>query len=209
MRIAALALLTFLPLSAATTSDLRVQARYPRGSQGTMHFTEALILSVPSARPLTLKGSFLPIPGPSFRLPDSRYILLGWSSAGSGMQSIHVFLLGIQNGSLRRLASLTSLTDRPSSGLLVRRATDGSVVLGLPKPPTRFLHNEDEWSLALDSGESTLSIAAIRQLRYEAITPLPDDLFYSPPAQLAPRPNAVSWVAITPHGFSLNQMKRH
>jgi len=174
-----------------------------------MHFAEELTLSIGSARPLTLEGGFLPIPGPSLRLPGSRFALLGWSSTGSGMQAIHVFLLGVHDGAVRRLAYLTIETDRPNSALLVRHNPDGSLVLGLPRPPAQFLHNEDEWSLVVGPGGRTLSIAEIRRLTYKAVAVRPEDLFYSPPFQLAPRPTSVSWIAITPQGFSLARARPH
>lgn len=136
MRPAAVTLLFIVPVIAAADGNLQVRARYPRGPRGTMHFAEAITVSAPSVRPLTLKGSFLPIPGPSFELPGSRYVLLGWSSTGAGMQSIHVYLLGVQGaastGSRRSSIRPTALTRGFSSG------TPGTAPFGLAcrnRPP--------------------------------------------------------------------------
>lgn len=181
---------------------LVVKPRFPREPQGTMHYAEALTLSIGSARPLRLTDPLLPIPGPSFALPGSRFLLLGWSSTGSGMQSIHAFLLGIHEGAVKRLAIVVSHTDRTNSALLVRRDAHGSLALGFPEPPTTFLHNEDEWFLTVP-GRPPLVLDAIRHLAFEAVTCRPDDLIYSPPFQRAPCPARVSWITVTETGLSL------
>lgn len=209
MRPAALTLLFIVPVIAAADGHLQVRARYPRGPRGTMHLAEEITVSAPSARPLTLKGSFLPIPGPAFELPGSRYVLLGWSSTGAGMQSIHVFLLGVQDAALHRLASLVYQTDRAHSGLLLRHAPDGSVLLGLPEPPAGSLHDESEWSLTITPGEPPRSLPEIRRLTYEAISPVGSDLFSTPPTEASWRPGRVSWIAVTPTSFSPGTSRGH
>ena len=181
---------------------LGVKARFPRESDGTMHYAESLTLSIGSARPLRLTDSLLPIPGPSFALPGSRFLLLGWSSTGSGMQSIHAFLLGVRKGAVKRLAVVRLHTDRMDSALLVRRDAHGSLALGLPEPPSRFLHNEDEWYLAV-SGRQQLGLDALRDLAFEEVTCRPDDRVYSPPFERAPCPARVSWITVTADGFTL------
>ena len=167
-----------------------------------MHYAEALTLSIGSARPLRLTDSLLPIPGPSFALSGSRFLLLGWSSTGSGMQSIHAFLVGIRKGAVKRLGVVVSHTDRTSSALLVRRDAHGSLLLGLPEPSDSFLHNEDEWFLAVP-GRPQLQLDAIRRLAFEDVTCRPDDLIYSPPFQRAPCPARVTWISVTAAGFAL------
>src|SRR5438477_12187030 len=82
---------------------LTVQATYPEGDSGTTHYAETLTLSIAGSRSLRLPGSDLPIPGPSFRLPDGRFILLGWSSSGSGMQTMHALLVGDRTGAVTLL----------------------------------------------------------------------------------------------------------
>ena len=167
-----------------------------------MHYAEALTLSIGSARPLRLTVSLLPIPGRTFALPGSRFLLLGWSSTGSGMQSIHEFLLGVRKGAVTRLAVVLLHTDRMDSALLVRRDADGSLALGLPEPPSTVLHNEDEWHLAV-SGRRQLGLDALRDLASEDVTCRPDDRVYAPPFERTPCPARVSWITVTASGFTL------
>jgi len=186
----------------SASNELVVHARYPGGDQGTTHFAEELIIAAGSAEAFHITGEDVPIPGPSFRLAGSRYVLLGWSSVGGGLQSIHAYLLAVQDGKLKRLASLKYQTDRANAGILVRRTADGSVQLGLPEPPTQ-IHEPFEWSLSLGADTTVLRIGEIRRLTYEDAAPVKGDLLYSPPFEGAKvqGPSRVSWISITPNGF--------
>jgi hypothetical protein len=186
------------------SNELVVHARYPGGDQGTTHFAEELTITAGSAKTLHISGDDVPVPGPSFRLPGSRYVLLGWSSVGGGLQSIHAYLLVVQDGKLKRLASLKYQTDRANSSILVRRMANGSVQLGLPEPPTQ-IHEPFEWSLSTGADTTALRIGEIRRLTYEDAAPVKGDLFYSPPFEAAKGqgPSRVSWISIAPDGFLL------
>lgn len=183
---------------------LIVRATYPEGDSGTMHFAETLTLSIAASRPLRVPGSFLPIPGPSFPLSDGRFILLGWSSGGSGMQSMHALLVGDRAGVVTLLDHLIYDTDRPHAALLVRAGPDGSVSIGVPEPASDFLHNEDEWSLQYGlPRKGRLLIGAIRTLSFETVTSRSDDVFYAPPTNATPRTARVAWVHVSNGGFRL------
>jgi hypothetical protein len=188
----------------AAKATLIVQAQYPRDETGTMHFAEALTLSIAAARPLRVPGSFLPIPGPTFRLPDGRFILLGWSSPGSGMQSMHALLVGDRAGAVKLLDHLIYFTDRPNAALLVRTELSGSVFIGVPEPPSDFLHYEDEWSLQYGlPRKRRLLIDSIRKLSFETVTSRSDDVFYAPPTNSTPRTARVAWVHVANTGFAM------
>jgi len=201
----ALVLATHISFSAAAQAAkpaLTIQATYPEGDTGTMHFAETLTLSIGAARPLRVPGSFLPIPGPSFRLSDGRFLLLGWSSTGSGMQSMHALLVGDRAGVMTLFDHLIYDTDRPHAALLVRAGPDGSVWIGVPEPSSDFLHNEDEWSLQYGlSHKRHLLIGAIRKLSFETVISRSDDVFYAPPTKATPRTARVAWVHVTKAGF--------
>lgn len=209
----ALVLATQITLAAVAQTvkpALTVQATYPEGSTGTMHYAETLTLSIAGSRPLHVpgsdisRGSYLPIPGPSFRLPDGRFILLGWSSSGSGMQTMHVLLIGDRGGAVTLLDHLAYQTDRFHAALLVRTRPDGSVVIGVPEPSPGFLHDEDEWTFQYGVLRThQMRIGAIRKLSFEPVTSQSSDVFYAPPTNGTPRTARVAWVHVTKSGFGL------
>jgi len=186
---------------AAAPSDLKVTAKYPEKPTGTMHYAEAITLAVGDAKPLVLDGEMLPIPGPHLRLADSRFLLLGWSSPGSGMQSMHVLLIAVRDAAVVVDGQMVVMTDRPSAGLLVR-VTPRSARIGLPQPPSDFVHDEEEWFLNLGGGRS-LNLEQMRKLVFARVHPRKDDLFYNEPVSAAPMPKRVAWIDVTPNGFAL------
>ncbi len=209
MRLASFLLVAALALSASSPEQLVVTSELPPGDQGTMHYARALSLSIGEARPLVLDGD-LPIPGPSYRLPDGRFFLLGWSSSGGGMQALHALLVGVRDGAVQRLGDLTYTTDRAHAGLLVRRERDGALRIGLPQITAERVHEPEDWSLAIvpdgasPAGGARLALAALRSLPTEAVVVGPDDLLYSPPMGNAPRPSRVVWCRVTQRGFEVD-----
>jgi hypothetical protein len=203
----ALLLATQLSLAAAAQTAkpaLTVQATYPEGDSGTTHYAETLTLSIAGSRSLRVPGSDLPIPGPSFRLPDGRFILLGWSSSGSGMQTMHALLVGDRAGAVTLLDHLAYQTDRHNAALLIRTKPDGSVVIGVPEPSQGFLHDEDEWTFQYGILRThQMRIRAIRKLSFQAVTSQSSDVFYAPPTNATPRTARVAWVHVTNSGFGL------
>jgi hypothetical protein len=197
-------LLGFPAASGASSEqpDLEVAARFPEGSTGTMHFAEALTLKIGDAKPLVFESDFLPIPGPHFRLGPSRFILLGWSSSGAGMQSIHVLSLGVQNGAVTLIGALELSTDRLNSGLWVHFKSSPAIKLGLPEPPLNFVHSEDEWFLRYGKeDQDLLDLQGLRSLVFEHVTPGPEDFFYSPPFNRSPFPSRVAWIPVASSGL--------
>ena len=207
-RLAAL-VLVWLPLIASAASDLLVAVAGPGGDTGTMHYAEGLTLTAPCARPLRLPGSapdgdtLLPLPGPSFRLPGARYLLLGWSSSGGGLQGVHALLLACGDATLRVVDRLDVVTDRAHAGLLVHQDADGNVALGLPPPPDEPVHEPEAWALSHSGDASALTLDAMRRLAYVPLPPDRADPFYAPPAQLGRRPQRVAWIRVSAGGFVL------
>lgn len=209
MRRPAALVLAWLPLVASAASDLEVAVDHPDGDTGTMHYAEGLTLTAPCAQALRLQGSgpageaLLPLPGPSFRLPGARYLLLGWSSSGGGMQGVHALLLACGDERLRLVDRLDVVTDRPHAGLLVHHNADGSVVLGLPSPPDEPPHEPAAWSLSHTGSATALTLAAMRRFVYVPLPTDRTDLFYPPPLPMAQRPPRVAWIRISAGGFVL------
>ena len=208
-----LKLLALIPLTVAraslAASDLVVEVDRPDGDTGTMHYAEGLTLTAPCARPLRLPGSapdgdtLLPLPGPSFRLPGARYLLLGWSSSGGGLQGVHALLLACGDATLRVVDRLDVVTDRAHAGLLVHQQADGNVALGLPPPPDEPVHEPEAWALSHSGDASALTLDAMRRLAYVPLPPDRADPFYAPPAQLGRRPQRVAWIRVSAGGFVL------
>jgi hypothetical protein len=74
-----------------------------------------------------------------------RWLLLGWSSLGEGMQSEHVWLAGDEAGGPRVLDSLVWTTDRLHSGVVLDPSTPA---VGIPLPDrAEPLHNPTWWQL--------------------------------------------------------------
>lgn len=208
-----LKLLALIPLAVAraslAASDLKVAVDRPGGNTGTMHYADGLTLTAPCAPPLRLEGkaaqdgTLLPLPGPSFRLPGARYLLLGWSSSGGGLQGVHALLLACGDATLRVVDRLDVVTDRAHAGLLVQQDADGSVALGLPPPPDEPVHEPEAWALSHSGDASALTLDAMRRLAYVPLPPDRADLFYAPPAQLGRRPQRVAWIRVSAGGFVL------
>src|SRR5258708_718362 len=132
---------------------------------GTVHDGGELRLSVAgSSAPLILRsdpksGRLVPIPGPQYPIGGEHVLLLGWSSSGSGMETIHALLLHVENDRVILQRELSLTTDRHNAALLIRRGgRRDTILLGIPE--WSAAHNEDEWSLVfcpakverLDSG---------------------------------------------------------
>jgi hypothetical protein len=188
---------------------LKVKAVSPGpGGTGTSHSADELRLSVGSSEPLILRSDaksdrLIPIPGPQYPIGDKHILLLGWSSQGSGMETINALLLHVENGRVLLQSELALTTDRASAALLVRREGPDTILLGIPER-TGLSHNEDEWSLVFGptKGEH-LDARQIRRLPLVAEKRRSADLLYAPPFQAAPYPQRVAWLSASRNGFAL------
>lgn len=189
-------------LLGASDADLVVHAQLPAEETGTMHYAESLRIEVGSAEPLIIDEAPVPLPGPHFRLPGGRFLLLGWSSPGVGMQSMHALLISVRDHAVRLDRQMTISTDRGSSGLLLRFADDRHVRIGIAEPEGWSGSDQAMWFLNLGDGAS-LDFAAMQRLRFERVVHQKTDRFYdgSRPPKRAPK--RVAWIDITPDGFAL------
>jgi len=196
------------PHTAMADAILKVEAAVPApGSTGTMHFVDELRLSVGSSAPLILKsepasGKLIPIPGPQYRIDDSHVLLLGWSSCGGGMQTIHALLVQLNNGKLALQRELTLTTARTASLLIVRHDGPNEIHLGVGEPAARMLSDGD-WLLAFGpDNDQRLDIAQIRKLAFAARQKREADTLYAPPFQNARFPARVAWLSVSADGFA-------
>jgi hypothetical protein len=184
----------------APPPELRVTAVIPDGQTGTMHYAERLQIAIGDAGPLTIHDELTPIPGPHYRLPDGRFVLLGWSSTGAGMESLHAMLLRVRDRQVVRDQELIVTSDRPSAVLLIRREEDG-IRIGIPEPSHQFIHSGDEWSLSAGEHCEPLDLSQIYKLTYVNVRPKAHDFVYAPPFMATPPPRRVTWIEITKKGF--------
>lgn len=195
-----------LPTSAARAADppdLDVRVVHPAEATGTMHFAERITLRVGSARPLVLDENWpglLPIPGPHLPLAGGRFVLLGWSSTGAGMQTLHALSVAVRDGAVTLTGHLTLTTDRPSSTWVVRRTPAGVLRVGIAEPEA-IVHDPDGWSLRTGAAEGgSFGLEDLRDLAFEDVTPEPGDLVYAPPFQRRPHPGRVAWAEVAGAG---------
>jgi len=187
---------------------LKVETAAPApGNTGTTHVVDELRLSAGGSTPLILKSEparskLIPIPGPQYPVDDTHVLLLGWSSFGGGMQTLHALLLHVENDAVTLQRELTLTMARNASALIVRRDGPKEIRLGIGEPGSR-LFNERDWLLAFgpDSGQR-LDIAQIRKLAFAAEAKREADALYAPPFQNASFPARVAWFSVSADGIA-------
>jgi hypothetical protein len=203
----AAALLLSAPGKAQTGAApvLKVESLAPTGT-GTTHYAVEMRLSTARSEPLVLKtqpgSKLIPVPGPQYPIDDSHVLLLGWSSYGGGMQTLHALLVQVENGSVKLQRELTLTAARMASPLIVRRDGLNGLLLGVGEPGPR-LFNEGDWLLVLGPGkEDQLNIGAIRKLAFVSEAKRDADELYAPPFQNARFPARVTWLSVSANGFA-------
>jgi len=188
------------------TPPLRIETVSPTGT-GTMHYADELRLGAGDSAVLALKtdvarGKLIPLPGPQYDIDDTHVLLLGWSSYGGGMQTLHAMLLQVGNGGVKLHRELTLTAARMAAPLIVRRNGPGQFLLGIGEPGGRLL-NEHDWLLVLGpTAEERLDIAQIRKLVFVAEQKREADVLYAPPVQNARFPARVAWLSVSANGFA-------
>jgi hypothetical protein len=111
-----------------------------------------------------------------------RWLLLGWSSYGSGMQTEHAWLVVDDKTGPRIANKLEWTSDRSHAGLAVDAK---QLRIGVPVPnKTDALHDPDDWHLTADDRE--ISLSDVQKLRS---SPTPLDRLpgaYTPPHDTKP-----------------------
>jgi hypothetical protein len=177
------------------------------GSSGTMHFVDELRLSVGSSAPLILKsepasGKLIPVPGPQYPIDDSHVLLLGWSSYGGGIQTIHALLVQVDNGNVTLQRELMLTAARTASTLIVRRDGPNEIRLGVAEPAARML-SERDWLLVFGpDSDQRLDLAQIRKLAFGPEAKREADTLYAPPFQNARFPQRGTWLSVNASGFA-------
>ena len=201
--------LTVSPHSKAQTGTapvLKVETVRPNGT-GTMHYADELRLSVGASAPLLLRtypggGKLIPVPGPQYPVDDTHVLLLGWSSYGGGMQTLHALLLRVENDTVTLQRELMLTAARTASALIVRRDGPNQIRLGIGEPAARML-SERDWLLVFGpDSDQRLDITQIRKLTFATEAKREADTLYAPPSQNAQFPARVAWFSVSANGFA-------
>lgn len=160
---------------------------------GTTHVAETLAITTDRG---TLRfenvdeetGEVIPLVERVFKAAPHRWVMVGWSSFGSGMQTEHAWLLD-DTQSLRVVDKLDWTTDRMHAGLALDVGSKVRIGIPLPVPgatddAAESLHNESEWQLA--HGASTFTLARLRKLPKTETHVMALRGFYTPPFQDSP-----------------------
>ena len=198
-----------LPRTMAVAGDapiLQVETIMPGGT-GTMHYANELRLSAHASATLALKtdpgGKLIPVPGPQYPIDDTHVLLLGWSSYGGGMQTVHAMLVQVADGAVRLQRELMLSAARMAAPLIIRRNGPNELLLGIGEPGAR-LFNEGDWLLTFGpDSDQRLNIAQIRKLRFVAEVKREADMLYAPPVQNTRFPPRVAWLSVNACGFAL------
>jgi hypothetical protein len=131
-----------------------------------------------------------------------RWVLLGWSSFGEGMQSEHAWLVEDGAGGPRVVDSLVWRSDRMHGGVALDLRT--SVRVGVPIPDaTEHVHNADMWQLRHDGRVFTLAETQAMPRTITPVTGLHE--YYDPPDGGAPSSRHWAgrfvWFAPNANGF--------
>jgi hypothetical protein len=157
---------------------------------GTTHVADELVITTKRGK-LRLQsdeesGNALPLVEKVYDAGRGRWVVLGWSSFGGGMETVHAWIV---DATPRVLDKLEWTTDRSHAGVAVD--TSSGVRVGIPLPivvgdddEEPGLHDDEDWRLA--HGTRNLSLANVNKL--PAIeTPLASlPGYYTPPFQTPP-----------------------
>jgi hypothetical protein len=214
MRQWALVLCGFCFTALAAPPVLRVEAHTTQDT-GTMRYADRLVVRYGIAE-LVLATNLAesvqrPFPGPQYPVGDEHVVLLGWSSWGGGMTTLHAMLFHADGDRLALTSSLTLTGDRVDTAFVVRRDGADRVLIGIPQP-SETVHEPLDWSLKIGDG-SERDIDAIRKLPFVAAQRRTADTVYAPNRTRhgdgeAALPPHVAWITATPDGFAIEERTR-
>lgn len=132
---------------------------------GTMHLASELAITTARGTlrleaPDAEDGEALPLIEKIYKTGVDRWVLLGWSSYGEGMQTEHAWLVD-GSGEPRIVDRLAWTTDRAHAGVVIDR--DPKLHIGIPLPAQgEALHDDEGWALVHDA--RTYGLAEVMKL---------------------------------------------
>ncbi len=198
-----LALAVALPLLGCVRSrpgsEVTLAVTQPKSDTGTMHYAERVEIRAGRGQAIVLKtdvekGVLAPLIEKQVGAGPKHTLLLGWTSWGGGMQTIHALLVERTDAGVVLHDQLAVTTGRRSAGVFV--ATKGAEPrIGIPEP-RKGIHRPSDWKISF--GGKTLDLKAIRALPYAAEGIPRDALHYGPPfhRRTIPPKSRVVWFTI-------------
>jgi hypothetical protein len=142
------------------------------------------------------RGILVPLFAKAFDAGTNRWVLLGWSSTGSGMQTQSAWIVKRVGKKLQISDELDWTTDRGHPGLAFE-GEGAKLRVGILKPPPTDDEAHDAGSWSLDFGGKAHDLDRIRKLRFVAGTPS----LYAPPFDETKCPCKIAWLGIAHDKF--------
>ena len=165
---------------------------------GTWHTAKHVAIELGAAkisRETDEEHGTLPLFEKAFDAGTNRWILLGWSSTGSGMQTQTAWLVKKTGAKLEVTDELDWTTDRGHPGLALEGSGTKLRVGVLEPPADDDAHDAGSWSL--DVRGKSRDLAEIRKLKFAAGSPP----LYAPPFDERTCPCRVAWIGIAHDKF--------
>lgn len=172
------------------------------GSGGTMHLAEKTVISCGRCgAPLALRSAALI--DHVLDVGEKRYLLLGWSSGGSGTQSVHVLLVHVGPGGPELIDELQWYSTRGEAGILLASTPQGWRV-GFPQLPTGDEEYDQDYGSSLKLGAKEYRKAS-HMAKTGFFKPVSAGLVafaYCPPSGKGMRLHGhAGWLRVTATGF--------
>jgi hypothetical protein len=143
---------------------------------GTLHYAEADFVQDGASD--ALHAEALPLVDRIITIAPDRWIVLGWSTPGEGMQAVHAWLVDDTATGPKVVDSLLWMTDREHAGFVLDSATHR---VGIPLPDSSSLHVPELWYLRHDGQQ--LAFDAVQKQRTQ-LAQLAE--YYGPPTSDSP-----------------------
>ncbi|MFT3698703.1 MAG: hypothetical protein QM831_36490 [Kofleriaceae bacterium] len=165
--------------------DFHAKVTFERDT-GTTHEATNVTLSVGDAKVVRFGGDQLPLIEKAIQLAPDRWLAIGWSSYGSGMETMSAWIVQRKKDALKIIDELYWTSDRTSAGFAIED-DKGTLRIGIPQQ-TGTAHDPDEWKLVI--GAKTIDVT---KLRYAKVS----TTLFAPPMPDKPCACALTWVAAT------------
>lgn len=167
---------------------------------GTYHLANHVMIALGAAKlerdSDVETGKLVPLFGEAFDAGTDRWVLLGWSSTGSGMQTQTAWIVKKTGKTLKITDQLDWTTDRGHPGLAYE-GEGAKLRVGILKPPTSDddAHDAGEWSLETVGKRRWMD--EVRKLHFVTGSPA----LYAPPFLDTKCPCQIAWLRIANDKF--------
>ena len=171
-----------------------------RSETGTWHTADHVTIALGAAKVERdeddERGLLVPLFAKAFDAGTNRWVLLGWSSTGSGMQTQSAWIVKKVGKALKVTDELDWTTDRGHPGLAFE-GEGAKLRVGILKPPASDDDAHDSGSWSLDTVGKRRAMDEVRKLHFTAGSPQ----LYAPPFDAAKCPCQLAWLGISNDKF--------